>query len=176
MPLTMEQRQQRRATRQANKAKLAAMTPEERQAHYEARRAKRAARASRRVEKAKQQVETLEQLQEVAAKFKFRLVPIPPPPKKPKPESRVRRWSRLVGNCQEHLSALQGALEELNDLRSEFEGWRDNLPENLQQSALGEKLNTIADLDLDPGSLLSDAENAIGEAEGADLPLGFGRD
>lgn len=64
----------------------------------------------------------------------------------------------------------------MNEVRAEYEEWRDNLPENLQQSALGEKLNAVADLDFEPGNLLSDAEGAISEAEGADLPLGFGRD
>ena len=61
-------------------------------------------------------------------------------------------------------------------MRQEYEEWRDNLPENLQQSNLGEKLNAVADLEFDPYSLLTDAESAISEAESADLPLGFGRD
>ena len=62
------------------------------------------------------------------------------------------------------------ALEELVEMKSEFEEWKDNLPESLQQSAVGEKLEAVCDIDLDS------ALEAVTEAEGADLPLGFGRD
>lgn len=82
---------------------------------------------------------------------------------KPVQKSRVARWSEAAGNA-----VL--ALEELLSMQSEFEEWRDNLPENLQQSALGEKLDTVCDIDLQ-GAL-----DAAQEAESADLPLGFGRD
>lgn len=83
--------------------------------------------------------------------------------KKVKPPSRPKRWADAAGRA---LAALQ----DLEDLRGEFESWRDNLPEGLQQSALGEKLDTIADMDIE--SAITIAE----EADGADLPLGFGRD
>lgn len=95
---------------------------------------------------------------------------------KTKAPSRISRWNDAAGRARAAHDELQAALGELNDVRQEYEDWRDNLPENLQQSGLGEKLNAVADLDLDPDSLLSDVDNAIGEAEGADLPLGFGRD
>ncbi len=84
-------------------------------------------------------------------------------PKKEKPKSRSQRWSEAA-------SQAVAALETLKDIQSEYEEWRDNLPENLQSSALGEKLDTVCDLDLD--SALDTAQ----EAEGADLPQGFGRD
>jgi hypothetical protein len=76
---------------------------------------------------------------------------------------------------------LASSLSELNDIRSEYEDWRDNLPENLADSALGEKLNTVVDLDIesaanDPLDNWQDVETILDEAEGADLPLGFGRD
>jgi len=70
----------------------------------------------------------------------------------------------------------------LRDVQSEYEDWRDNLPENLQQSALGEKLNAVIDeIDLEsimesPLENWTEVESAIDAAEGADLPLGFGRD
>jgi hypothetical protein len=83
--------------------------------------------------------------------------------KKPKKQSRSARWSDAA-------SRALAALEELEELRTEFEEWRDNLPENLQNSALGEKLNTVADLDIES------AKQLVEEAEGCDLPLGFGRD
>lgn len=83
--------------------------------------------------------------------------------KKQKPPSRRARWEDAAGRAV-------AALEELEEMRGEFESWRDNLPENLQQSALGEKLDTVADLDI------STALETAQEAEGADLPMGFGRD
>lgn len=80
-----------------------------------------------------------------------------------KATSRTARWSDAASRAVE-------ALSELQELKTEFEDWRDNLPENLQQSALGEKLEAVCDIDLDS------AMEAAEEAEGADLPLGFGRD
>lgn len=82
---------------------------------------------------------------------------------KKKSNSRTARWAEAA---QDALSALQV----LEDLRSEYESWRDNLPENLQNSALGEKLNAVADLDIQ--SAIDVAE----EADNADLPLGWGKD
>jgi len=84
-------------------------------------------------------------------------------PKKVKPKSRATRWSEAA-------SYAVSALEDLVAIQQEFSDWKDNLPDNLQQSPLGEKLETICDLDIE--SALSTAQ----EAEGADIPLGFGRD
>ena len=83
--------------------------------------------------------------------------------KKQKPKSRTQRWSEAA-------SAAVSALEELQSIQEEFEEWKDNLPENLQQSALGEKLETVCGIDL------TSALDSVQEAESADLPLGFGRD
>lgn len=94
----------------------------------------------------------------------------------PRKQSRLDRWNESAGEARTALDSLRSALEALNEVKAEYEEWRDNLPENLAQSALGEKLNAVADLDFDADGLLSDADSAIGEAEGADLPLGFGRD
>lgn len=80
-----------------------------------------------------------------------------------KPTSRPARWADAASR------AVQ-ALEELDELRMEYEQWRDGLPENLQNSALGEKLNAVADMDI------QSALDVAQEAEGMDLPLGFGRD
>lgn len=104
-----------------------------------------------------------------------------------KPPSRAKRWSAAVAKIQaaidEARRALDNGLEEgvaeLEELKEEFENWKDNLPENLSQSPLGEKLETVVDLDIDFTDLtsaLDDAESKVSEAEGVDLPLGFGRD
>jgi len=90
--------------------------------------------------------------------------PLPAPKaKKDKPLSRAARWAKA---CAEAISAL----EELQSLQEEFTNWKDGLPENLQNSTLGEKLETICDLDIE-GAL-----STCQEADGTDVPLGFGRD
>lgn len=81
----------------------------------------------------------------------------------PKTKSRTQRWTDAAAE------AVQ-ALERLKDIQSEFQEWRDNLPENLQGSPLGEKLDTVCEIDLDL------ALDAAQDAEDADLPRGFGRD
>lgn len=80
-----------------------------------------------------------------------------------KQKSRAARWSEAATKASD-------GLQELEDLRQEYEEWLGNLPENLQSSALGEKLQSVVDLDIQ-GAL-----DTVGEAEGLDLPMGFGRD
>src|SRR6516164_8391708 len=48
-------------------------------------------------------------------------------------------------------------------LQEEYRDWLDNLPPNLESSALADKLQTIVDLDLE-------------ELQAVDLPRGYGRD
>jgi hypothetical protein len=84
-------------------------------------------------------------------------------PKRQRPKSRSARWTDAAG-------AALSALEELQSIQQEFSEWRDNLPENLQSSALGDKLDTVCDLDIDS------ALETVQDAESADLPMGFGRD
>jgi len=83
-----------------------------------------------------------------------------------KREARKSRAERWVEAASEAVQALNTLME----IREEFQSWYDNLPENLQQSPVGEKLEAILNIDLD--GALSAAE----EAENADVPLGFGRD
>jgi hypothetical protein len=105
-------------------------------------------------------------------------------PKREKPKSRTQRWQDAVSEArakfdeaQAALEALQSALGELQSVKEEYEEWKENLPENLASSALGEKLEAIASLDIDTEATdLNDIETVIDEAEGLDLPLGFGRD
>jgi hypothetical protein len=80
-----------------------------------------------------------------------------------KSQSRSSRWAEAA-------SAASAALSELQDIQSEYQDWLDNLPENLQSSALGEKLQAVCDIDIES------AAEAVDEADGADLPMGFGRD
>jgi len=80
-----------------------------------------------------------------------------------RPESRTQRWSRAA-------SAAVDAIAELQEIQQEYLDWQENLPENLESSPVSDKLTRIVDIDLD-GAL-----DTINEADGADLPLGFGRD
>lgn len=80
-----------------------------------------------------------------------------------KSKSRSRRWTDAVSRASD-------ALNELVEIRQEYQDWLDNLPENLQESPVGEKLESICNIDVDS------ALEIVNEAEGADLPLGFGRD
>lgn len=79
-----------------------------------------------------------------------------------------------MADAQNALAALQQALDALEAIREEYAEWRDALPENLQGSTLGEKLDAVADLDF--ACCADDVEAVLDDAEGADLPLGFGRD
>ena len=51
----------------------------------------------------------------------------------------------------------------LHELQDEYQAWLDNLPENLQESALAHKLEAICGLDL-------------AELESVEPPRGYGRD
>jgi hypothetical protein len=80
-----------------------------------------------------------------------------------KSKSRPARWA-------EACAAASSALQDLKDLHEEYQEWRDGLPENLESSAVAEKLDSVLDLDID-GAL-----DVVSDAEGMDLPLGFGKD
>ena len=105
-----------------------------------------------------------------------------------KQASRSKRWFEAVSRAQDAISEMDDianklaeALTDLKEVQSEYEEWRDNLPENLTQSALGEKLDAVCDIDIEsyvdePMIDYQEACGVVGEAEAADLPLGFGRD
>ena len=101
--------------------------------------------------------------------------------------SRPARWARACSDARDALDRMQtaasdfdAAMGDLRDLQQEYGDWRDNLPESLQSSSLADKLNEIVDnLDLEisaEDNSVSDLEAVVDQAEGAELPLGFGRD
>ena len=91
--------------------------------------------------------------------------------------SRPKRWAEACGKASEAAGALREALEELQGLQGEYQDWKDNLPENLESSTIAEKLEAVTDLGIEDAlGNLDEADNLISECEGADLPLGFGRD
>lgn len=128
-----------------------------------------------------------------------------------KQQSRSDRWSNAVSAAQAALEAIneaaqqldmdavetaasdfESAMQELADVKQEYQEWYDNMPESLQNSATGEKLATISDIDVEGANVyvddivsaiqeaieevLSEATDALSEAESAELPVGFGRD
>lgn len=90
--------------------------------------------------------------------------------KKPKPPSRSERWGTAAARVATAKEELEMALTDLRDIQQEYQDWNDNLPENLQGSALGEKLQAVCDLDLEPDL------SSLDEVDGIELPIGFGRD
>lgn len=118
--------------------------------------------------------------------------------KRTKPKSRPERWNdaiasardahnacvNLADQLKEELANLSEAMGVIDDIREEYEEWQGNLPENLQASALGEKLEAVTaldvssytDLSLSDADSLDDVETCLDECENADLPRGFGKD
>lgn len=85
-------------------------------------------------------------------------------------DARPRRAPSRPARWADACNRAEAALSDLEELRVEYEEWRDNMPENLLESALSEKLGEVADLDIQ-GAL-----DTAQEASGADLPRGFGKD
>jgi DNA-directed RNA polymerase subunit RPC12/RpoP len=77
--------------------------------------------------------------------------------------TRAERWAEASRIARE-------AIEELIGVQSEYEYWRDNLPEGLAEGATAELLNEVCNLNLD------DALDILEEADQVALPKGFGRD
>src|SRR5215831_3685596 len=104
----------------------------------------------------------------------------------PKQLSRSARWGNAVQEARDQFqqvqdagSGLVDALEAVYEIQQEYQDWLDNLPENLQGSALGEKLDAVCNIDIesikdDPLSDWPSLESTLDEADGADLPQGFG--
>lgn len=90
--------------------------------------------------------------------------------RKPKRLSRAARWSAAAAKASEAKDLLEAALSDLRDIQSEYSDWKDNLPENLSNTPLGEKLEAVCDLDLELDL------SVLEEAESIELPQGWGRD
>ncbi len=91
-----------------------------------------------------------------------------------KVQSRPQRWATKIAAAQNYAADLDSVLEELQEIQSEYQDWRDNMPENLEQSTLGEKLDAVCELDFQDA--LGCVQEMLNEADSVELPLGFGRD
>lgn len=101
---------------------------------------------------------------------------------KRKSNSRPARWADACGQIlavkskiEDMQSELESAIEDLKGVQEEYQEWMDNLPENLQSTALYEKLSEVCNLDLDV-ELDFSVLDVFDEADAIDLPRGFGRD
>jgi cyclopropane fatty-acyl-phospholipid synthase-like methyltransferase len=98
-------------------------------------------------------------------------------PKKVRRESSPDRWQRLVQEAKAAVEEAKTAVEDLNSMREEYGEKYDNMNEGLQASAYGQKCEAMQNLDLESAvSNLDDVISALEEAEGTEVPLGFGRD
>ena len=88
----------------------------------------------------------------------------------PKPKQAPARSHSRPARWTDALSRALDALRELADIQSEYEEWRNSLPENFQDGALSEKLDVVCELDF------ANAIEILEEAHAIDLPLGLGRD
>jgi predicted Zn-dependent protease with MMP-like domain len=100
-------------------------------------------------------------------------------------KSRPKRWYESLASAQSAIEAVrvamgevESAFSELQELQQEYQDWYDNLPEGLAQSTTADLLEQITNLELEFSDSLSleELEQIIGEAEGVELPRGFGRD
>lgn len=102
--------------------------------------------------------------------------------------SRPKRWQQAVTHASTalqqmmtELDVLESALGDLKEIQDEYVEWKDNLPENMQSSNVAEKLEAVCDLSIEDAATsireaLEELEGIISEAEGIDLPRGFGKD
>lgn len=90
-----------------------------------------------------------------------------------RPISRPKRWFNAVLAARHALSDVESAFEDLKEIQEEYQEWRDNIPEGLEESPVVEKLDAVVEIDLEMDSWV---EDTLDELEGVDLPLGFGRD
>lgn len=74
------------------------------------------------------------------------------------------------------MADANSAAQELATVKDEYQDWLDNLPEGLRYSPVGEKLDAVCNIDTDVEDDLDGLRTLADEAEGADLPLGWGRD
>lgn len=96
------------------------------------------------------------------------IAPMTPAERQARHRAKPRRQSPTVpGSMSRRVSPRPrrwaAAVAALVDLQDEYRAWLDNLPANLEASRLAEKLQAIAELDLE-------------ELQAIDPPRGYGRD
>lgn len=112
---------------------------------------------------------------------------------KPKRKSKLDLWQELVAEAREAANEAEqvqdqlatakqrivDVLDQLAEMAQEYGDTYDNMNEGLQQSPFGQKCEAMQQLDLAGTSAddeLDELISKLDEAEGAEIPLGFGRD
>lgn len=97
--------------------------------------------------------------------------------------SRNARWEAAAADLRTAIEAVDEAMAQANDaasalrdVKDEYQEWLDSLPDSLRDSPVGEKLQAVSDLDAEVDDDLDGLRTLADEAEGIDLPLGWGRD
>lgn len=97
--------------------------------------------------------------------------------------SRTARWEAAAADLRTAMEAVDEAVAQANDAASalrdvqeEYQDWLDNLPDSLRDSPVGEKLQAVVDIDGEVDDDLEGLRRLADEADGADLPLGWGKD
>lgn len=100
-----------------------------------------------------------------------------------KSKSRAARWADAAAELRTAVDAVEAAMADaeaaaqaLAEVKEEYEGWLDNMPDGLRYSPTGEKLQAVVELDCEPGDDLDALRALADEAENVDLPLGWGKD
>jgi len=86
-------------------------------------------------------------------------LPAPPTLARPAPGLRGQHRARSLSRPERWAAAVATLVA----LQEQYRGWLDNLPANLEESRLAEKLQAVVELDLE-------------ELQAIDPPRGYGRD
>jgi len=81
-------------------------------------------------------------------------------------KSKNARMADAIAKAREARDALENALGEVDAIREEYREWYDAMNENWQQGETGQRVEAMADVDVDAGSLLSEVGTALDELEG----------
>ena len=95
-----------------------------------------------------------------------------------KTPSRADRWASAIDEAKEAASELEQKLADLEEIRQEYVEWLENIGDKFEGTAMREKLENVCEnIDIQSHiDAVGEITQGLEEAEGADLPLGFGRD
>ena len=82
----------------------------------------------------------------------------------------VKEAQIKLANVRNAADELEAALEAIRDVQEEYEEWKDELSDRQANSALGEKLEAICELDFNLEVDVDDIESVLEDAEGVELP------
>lgn len=90
--------------------------------------------------------------------------------------SRPKRMRDAINWASIAMDDLRSASEDITAVGEEYQEWRDNMPDGLDQSATAELLDQLIDNLERFTEAVDEVEDALTELGNTDLPRGFGRD